>query len=1094
MRVEVRVAGAPPTETTAVSQRIGYRVEWRLSQVVDNPQHVRAFSASPKRPSRKLTLSDSLVDPAKPCDYVIVTSRALHSAFEPLAGWRRTQGLAVGVFDIEDILEVYQGRCPSGGSDDATRLRDFLVDAYTTWASSEHPLQYVLLGGDTEIIPVRSMFVRAGIYETSAASPLVSDVYYAGLDGTWDDDADGRYGEGAVEGGGTGEAGEEADLLAELFVGRVPVNERSTPPTDQEARNWLAKVLAYESDPQADFLSRAVWLGEHLDAKTDGGDSKDLILEIAPGLNITRLYDSIAHWSASDLSRELDDGAHLVNHLGHASVSRVIRMSAFDVSNLSNEQPFLVHSQGCLAAAISTRHGEAIAERFITDEHGAFAFIGNTSYGWYMPGGTNGASQACDLEFFDALYQEDIRHLGWALQDAKEDLLGGIGAVGPERWVYLELLLLGDPYTPIITAYADPVAHISDPTRQDKLAGLVPIRGSAHAGRAAGASFNEYSLTVGAGSSPVSWSLIQTETVPVSTGVLGQWDTGALMDGSYTLHLEATDGRGLIAIEELVVEVDHACLSSPAPDSYVRAGESIAVRGTASRGDLIGYAVDYGSGSIPLSWARVISSTTPVVSGTLALWDTSHVDEAGEYTLRLTLMGTDYSGEDRVSLTLDPGYHSGWPRMVNSRLSNESLAVGDLDGDGALEVVATEGMRVCGGALEGGRCGAYGMLIYVWDAKGELLHGWPRMPGSDNYLTAPALADLDDDGTLEIVVGSIDGSVYAYHYDGSAVAGWPQRTAGEIHDAPSCADLDGDGMTEVVVCNALGHVYAWHGGGAPVSGWPQDAGSSANSPLLADLDGDGNAEVIVVSESGRASVWRSDGTAYPGWPIQEPTRFLASPVAGDLDRDGRLEIVAPSESAAYVWRSDGSPMRGWPKTNVTGNVGSSPALADLDGDGYLEIISVDATGSIQAWNHDGTHAARWGGNAAGAPLSSIIVGDIDGDDRLEIIVGSDDGDEYLYAYNHDGTPLLGWPRRIPQRDTPPPQWDRRTTGTLTDLDGDGDLELGIGVEGYVYFWDVAGDASVTVPWPTFQGDMARTGALPGGPPVPLHRQVFPLLF
>ena len=121
--------------------------------------------------------------------------------------------------------------------------------------------------------------------------------------------------------------------------------------------------------------------------------------------------------------------------------------------------------------------------------------------------------------------------------------------------------------------------------------------------------------------------------------------------------------------------------------------------------------------------------------------------------------------------------------MIESRFSNEALAVGDIDGDGLLEVVASEGMRVCGGALGDGRCGAYGMKIYVWDNGGQALPGWPRMPGSDNRLTAPSLANLDGDGTLEIIVGSIDGTVYPYHHDGTMVEGWPQNTTGAARPA-----------------------------------------------------------------------------------------------------------------------------------------------------------------------------------------------------------------------------------------------------------------------------------------------------------------------
>jgi hypothetical protein len=1064
----------------------------RLAHLVDNPADLSRYSWAPSRTSARLALGGGLVDPAHPCGYVIVTSRALHVAFQPLADWRRTQGLSVGIFDIEDVLATYDGRRPAGGSDDATRLRNFLIDAHNTWEESAHPLRYVLLAGDSEVIPARAVFVRAGIYETSDSQPLVSDAYFAGLDGDWDADRDGLYGEGAVSGGGTGEAGEEADLHAELFVGRVPINELSSAPVDQEAQNWVAKVLRYEANPRASYLHRGLWLGERLDSSTYGDDSMDEILGIVPGLQVGKLYDSIKVWSSRDLVDRINAGVHVINHLGHANWAHVLRMGAEEVAALSNESPFLVHSQGCLAAAISTPQGEAIAERFITARGGAFAFIGNTNFGWYMPGSTEGASQVFDRGFFDVLYRQGIANLGRALQQAKEEVLGCVGAVGPERWVCLELMLLGDPYTPVVTAYPNPVARISAPSRLGRQAGAVPIIGTAHAGAASGARYADYQLYYGVGSQPRTWIDIgERVTQPVTDSLLGHWDVGMLPDGLYTLRLGATDGAGQQTIDDVSVQVDHALLASPPAESYLRVGDPVPVLGMASRGDLQWYSLGVGPGIVPSEWWTITRSTVCVLSGTLALWDTRTITRAGTYSLRLVLQGAGYYDEDRVSLNLDPQYHQNWPRTVTNRLSNESLALGDLNADGQLEVVAAEGMRNCGGALEGGRCGGHGMLLYAWNARGELLPGWPRMPGSDNRLTSPALADLDADGLLEVLVGSIDGGVYAYRHDGSAVPGWPQRTGGEVYAAPACADIDGDGRQEVVVCNALGQVHAWHGNGVPVAGWPQDAGGAAEGPLLADLDRDGKAEVTVAAASGRVSAWRGDGRACLGWPQETGVPFSAAPSAADLDGDGQIEIVALSELSAFAWRTNGELLPGWPVESAPGDAGSSPALADLDLDGDLEIIAAGRSGGVYVWHHNGQAMAGWGGSSPEAPLSSPVVGDVDGDARPDVIVVSDDAHREVYAYHDDGSLVDGWPRHIPKRDVPYPYWDRRSSGVLFDADGDGRLELGLGVERYVYLWDLEGCAEGGAPWPAFRGNMQRTGT----PPVALTaRGYFSVVF
>ena len=1059
----------------------GQDVAARVGQVVDNPALMGAYQALPipERERRAATL----VTPDQPYDYVIVTSAALSPTFRALVDWRIDQGLRARVFTTEEIYAVYDGQRPDGDADDATRLRNFLIDAYGTWGGTAHPLRYVLLGGDIEVVPARYVSVAAGIYRSDR---LISDHYYAGLDGTWDDDADGRYGEGDAAGGGTGMAGEEADLYAELYVGRVPASDAV------QAGRFISKVIAYESAPEADLLDEALMLGERLDNKTYAGDYVDELIALAPPLDVTRMYDRDEVWRASDLIPRLNAGVHMVHHLGHAYHAMLMRMNRTQVDSLTNPFPFLVHTQGCLPAQFD--QDDAIGEHFVLAAHGAFAFIGNTQYGWYLPGSTDGASQLFHRAFMKASFGPDEgpaspaggRPLGWVLQTAKEGGLYRVGVAGPERWVYLELVLLGDPATGIVTDYAAPVARITAPAGGGAVAGDVPLIGSAHAGTAAGATLARYRLDYGSGVAPTAWMQIGvTATLPVTAGPLGTWDTGLLPDGPYALRLTSGDGAGRSSTDQFALAVDHAAIKAPAPGAFLRGGTVISVTGTASRGDLQRYALHFGAGAAPTRWTPIYSATAPVVAGALASWDSGVITQAGRYALRLQVQGDAYTGTDTLPLVVDPLYQVGWPQTVAQRLSESALAVGDLDGDGDLEVVAAEGMRVCGGALSvldtgpasvGGRCGSYGMHIYAWHHDGQPVAGWPQMPGSDNRLTTPALADLSAGGNLEVIVGSIDGRVYVYDHQGAPVAGWPQATGDALYATPAVADLHGDGALQVVACSYDGQTYAWRHDGTLVAGWPQFTGRCDASPLLVDVDADGDREVVVTGREGRLSAFHADGSLVSGWPLTVTGRFVASPAAADLDGDGVQEIVAAAQDALYVWQPDGTPVSGWPKLGLAGDLISSPALADLDGDGDLEIVLAGTALMVYAWHHDGTMVDGWGLAKAPVAHSSPVVGDIDGDGDLEVLLAGDDYDEGLYAWHHDGTPVAGWPRLIPTRDVPTPSWDRRCSAVLADLDGDGDVEAGLGVEAQVFFWDTAGRPDRMV-WSTFQADVARTGVL-----------------
>jgi hypothetical protein len=363
----------------------------------------------------------------------------------------------------------------------------------------------------------------------------------------------------------------------------------------------------------------------------------------------------------------------------------------------------------------------------------------------------------------------------------------------------------------------------------------------------------------------------------------------------------------------------------------------------------------------------------------------------------------------------------------------------------------------------------------------SLAPGWPQSTG-DQISSSPALGDIDGDGHLEIVIGSYDNKVYAWHGDGTLATGWPQSTGKWVHSSPALGDLIGDGHLDVVVGSGDGKVYAWHGGGTSLAGWPKATGGPVgSSPALGDLDGDGHLEVVVGSDDRKVYAWRGDGTAVTGWPQTTGYMVTSSPALGDIDGDGHLEVVVGSaDGKVYAWHRDGTAVTGWPQTTA-GPVDSSPALGDLNGDGHLDVVVGSRDGKVYAWHGDGTPLAGWpavpwsnpGGlfsHVFGAPA----LGDIDGDGQLEVLVAAQPIYSFpcdIWAWNADGTNVTGWPRNV----GPDPAALIAAGGTsspaLGDLDGDGRPEVVLGYGGGICAWH--GDGTVVADWPQSVSSLIR---------------------
>lgn len=393
----------------------------KVRKMVDNPDDAIKYY---KKEEQKERNRDSKLPPGK-WDMVIITNSSLQPVFQDYADWRTTRrGIRTIVCDIDEIYSRYQG------IDLAGQLRNFIIDAYKTWG-----IEYVLLGGDEDIIPCRKLYCAVKDINDINCDEIPADIYFAGLDGDWDKNHNQCYGEMM------GSEGDEADLISEVYVGRAPVNN------SQEAENFCNKIIEYEQSNLSTYRCNWLFFAENLHYTTSGGNyMDDTIRRLEPlNLNITKVYKNLSG-TTGHVIESLNAGQRIGNSCSHGSKGDFGLIKTSDLDCLTNTGYSLIYTWACFTNAFDQKEEDCIGEHFIFNKHGAFAFIGNSREGWYLPGkGAIGASHDFELAFYHSLINKEIPRLGDALQDSKETFSGS--RFDMYRWITYSLNLLGDPST-----------------------------------------------------------------------------------------------------------------------------------------------------------------------------------------------------------------------------------------------------------------------------------------------------------------------------------------------------------------------------------------------------------------------------------------------------------------------------------------------------------------------------------------------------------------------------------------------------------------------------------------------------------------------
>jgi hypothetical protein len=318
--------------------------------------------------------------------------------------------------------------------------------------------------------------------------------------------------------------------------------------------------------------------------------------------------------------------------------------------------------------------------------------------------------------------------------------------------------------------------------------------------------------------------------------------------------------------------------------------------------------------------------------------------------------------------------------------------------------------------------------------------------------TTPALADLDGDGTVEIVALKDDGKPVAFRWNGTRYATWWSASTGpairesQVWSAVSIHNLDDDNVPEVLVGGgSAGFIYTYSGITGQEEATPINLGVVFNGmiPIVADIDGDGKPELLTNWQN---AIFMTKWLGVPmGWdPIfagkagQQLSPYLSAShfavadfgtaSAGGFDAtklDGIAEVVVTEAEAAgkvTILTASGQTVmtvdtQKDPGSTAVTEGGGPPVIGDFDNDGFPEVgvaggsrLRVFDLGCRNGGAGCEAPFVRWSkpSQDASSRQTGASVFDFDGDGRAEVVYADEC---FLRVYNGtNGEVLFSTPR------------------------------------------------------------------------------------
>ncbi|MBU0983349.1 MAG: S8 family serine peptidase, partial [candidate division Zixibacteria bacterium] len=523
------------------------------------------------------------------------------------------------------------------------------------------------------------------------------------------------------------------------------------------------------------------------------------------------------------------------------------------------------------------------------------------------------------------------------------------------------------------------VAEITEPADYQTLGGYAAIRGTAGC-----ADFDHYTLSVGPGESPSSWSVFAQASDVVIGGHLGDWECAAYPDQRYGVKLDVYSTSGLEVSDTIVVEIQEVFAGDDGWSTQLGAtpGISATYCDLDQDGDheiIVGTSL--GIKVLDTDGAIITEGIPAFPSGDYRIMPAvGHLD-ADEYedmvimndTGLMTIYRSDSPpitttvSEDPASVVTD----------VTSISSTPRLFLRDVNGDGIDEI-----HYFPGGFSE--RAGWY----FVYNADGTPWEcGFPPRVGLRNCLPA----DLDGDGIDEIYC--YGDSLVQFDTCGNQMNAvaliLDEYTMTSGHAGLSAVDIDFDGKSELIIHGSFSsspwthlgfYVYAFDENLVLMEGWPH--GMDINGffrpwhPIFGDLDGDGSLEYVTAFADLDVSfiyAWHLDGTPFLG--TQSNSGFFVStdhegmcsmPLLVDIDGNRDPDIILPVEADIYpvdydverllAYTAQATMVARFPMIVAQSGVGigmHNVVAGDVNGDGDVDLLFATADDRVVFQNFPG---------------------------------------------------------------------------------------------------------------------------------------------